>query len=204
MALVNKYDGIIFDYGGVLVQHQTEEDQRRLAQLAGVPADNFTDLYWATRAIYDKGELTAADYWRDLAREAGAPEPDQITIDRLTELDTESWMQFDPAMWEWVNELRASGRRVAILSNMPRDLGEALRSRTNRLEQFDQVTLSYEINAVKPEAEIYEHCLEGLNTARERTLFLDDRIENVHGAQLVGIAAQHFVARDDMLLRLRS
>jgi putative hydrolase of the HAD superfamily len=203
MALVNNYDGVIFDYGGVLVQHQAPEDQQRLAEVVGIPVETFTGLYWADRLSYDKGALSADEYWSDLARKAGAPPPDSGAIERLTELDTESWMRFDPVMWDWVKELQSAGKRVAMLSNMPRDLGDALRSRTARLDHFDQVTLSYEVRAAKPEPVIYEHCLEGLNTLPERTLFLDDRIENVQGAERLGISATQFLERDDVLLRLR-
>jgi putative hydrolase of the HAD superfamily len=204
MALVNNYDGFIFDYGGVLVKPQTAEDQQHMAQMAGIPVQVFTELYWADRLSYDKGTLTATEYWRGLARKAGTAPPDSCAIERLTEYDIESWMRFDLVMWDWVRELQSAGKRVAMLSNMPRDLGEALRSRTDRLNDFDQVTLSYEVRAAKPEPLIYEHCLEGLNTSPERTLFLDDRIENVQGAERLGISATQFIERDDVLLRLRS
>lgn len=197
------YDGVIFDYGGVLVWHQAAEEQKRMAEIAGIPVETFTELYWVNRLSYDKGDLTAAEYWHELARQAGISFPDGSSIEHLTEVDTQSWMHFDNVMWNWVNELRAAGKRIAILSNMPRDLGEALRSRTDRLGCFDQVTLSFEVRSVKPEPVIYEHCLEGLNTSPERTLFLDDRIENVRGAELLGISATQFLDRDDVLLRLR-
>jgi putative hydrolase of the HAD superfamily len=203
MALVSNFDGIIFDYGGVLVRHQTAEDQAQLAQIAGIPVEIFTELYWADRLSYDKGDVNAAEYWREVAERAGAKAPDSGAIERLTYFDNESWMRFDPVMWRWLDELHAEGKRVAMLSNMPRDLGEALRSRTDRLNRFDQVTLSYEVRAVKPQAVIYERCLTGLNTAPERTLFLDDRIENVQGAEALGMSATQFLDRDDVLLQLR-
>ncbi len=202
MALVNAFDSIIFDYGGVLVAHQTEADQAYMAKIAGIPAARFGELYWANRSDYDKGLLTAAEYWQDIANEAGSI-LDESAVERLSETDTESWMRFDEAMWSWIGQLRKARKRVAILSNMPRDLGEALQTRTTRLGNFDQVTLSYEVRSVKPEPVIYEHCLEGLDTAPERTLFLDDRIENVNGAELLGIRAIQFFNRDDILLQLR-
>ncbi len=203
MALVSEYQGFIFDFGGVLVEHQTDGEQAQLAALAGVPKDEFTALYWSYRLDYDKGRMTDIEYWQTVAQNGGST----LTLDaieRLTDLDNESWMHFDDVMWDWVGQLRSSGKRVAMLSNMPRELGEALRLKTDKLGQFDQVTLSYEIHSAKPEPAIYEHCLEGLGTAPKETLFLDDRIENVHGAEMLGIGAMHFTDRDDILLKLRS
>lgn len=111
-------------------------------------------------------------------------------------------MQFDEVMFDWVEQLKSTGKRVAVLSNMPRDLGEALQCRTSRFQLFDFVTLSYEVRAVKPDAAIYEHCLGGLGTIGNRTLFLDDRIENIHGAERLGIHGVQFTSRPEVLPKL--
>jgi putative hydrolase of the HAD superfamily len=203
MALINECDGFIFDYGGVLAHHQTDADQAKMAALAGVDAERFTACYWSDRDRYDKGAATSFEYWSGIGRCSGAS-LSEATIDQLIELDNASWMQFDSVMWEWVEQLRLAGKRVAMLSNMPRELGEALRSRTDRLTCFDQVSLSYEVHAIKPEPAIYEHCLSGLGTAPEKTLFLDDRIANVQGAELLGVRAIQFTSRDEVLLRVRN
>jgi putative hydrolase of the HAD superfamily len=159
-------------------------------------------LYWADREEYDKGSISAAQYWGKLASAAGVKlNADQIQA--LTDRDTESWMKYDPVMWEWIAELRRAGKRVAMLSNMPADLGLALKSSTDRLSVFDHVTLSCDVGAVKPDAVIYEQCLEGIATPPERTLFLDDRIANVQGAEVLGMRAIQFLDRDDVLLKVR-
>jgi putative hydrolase of the HAD superfamily len=202
MALVSSYQGFIFDYGGVLVRNQSDEDQARLAAIANIPPQVFTDLYWAQRLPYDKDYVTAAQYWTGVAQTAGAT-LSASAIERLTELDTESWMQFDSVMWDWVDELRRAGKRIAMLSNMPRDLGQALRTRTNKLAGFDHVTLSYEVRSAKPEPAAFEHCLAGLGTPADQLLFLDDRIANIQGAEALGIRGIQFTDRDHVLLRLR-
>ncbi|MBV8864442.1 MAG: HAD family phosphatase [Acidobacteriaceae bacterium] len=202
MALVNSFDSFIFDYGGVLVRHQTDADHARMAAILGIAPIRFSELYWAKRVDYDKDSTNAADYWQDIASETGVTLTTGV-IDSLTSLDTESWMQFDEVMWDWIGQLRKVRKRVAMLSNMPRELGEALRTRTTRLELFDQITLSYEVRAAKPEPVIYEHCLEGLDALPERTLFFDDRIENIQSAELLGIRAIQFLDRDQVLLQVR-
>ncbi len=202
MARANSYDGYVFDYGGVLAHHQTDADQARLADIAAIPRDLFSNLYWDTRLDYDKGSVTAAEYWGNIAREAGKTLSAAV-IEEIVDADNRSWMQFDEQMWNWIAELRAAGKRVAMLSNMPRDLGEALGSQTDRLRVFDHVTVSYDVRSVKPEPAIYQHCLAGIGTTPERTIFLDDRIANVQGAEALGIGAIEFLNRDDVLSRLR-
>lgn len=195
------FDGYIFDYGGVLVAHQTDAERLAMADLAGMEPGKFDRGYWGERIDYDRGLIEASDYWARVGSHADARLTPEQT-DALTEADTVSWMNFDEPMWKWIRQLRSAGRRVAILSNMPMDLGEALKARTDRLTGFDHVTLSYELKAAKPDPVVYEHCLEGLGTAADRTLFLDDRLENITGAEMLGIRGLQFTTREDVLIRL--
>lgn len=203
MALVSSYAGFIFDYGGVLVHDQTAEDRARLAAIVKVADADFAELYWARRIDYDKDLITAAGYWQDIAASGGSS-LDAEAIEQLTEIDTTSWMLFDSAMWEWMEQLRAAGKRLGMLSNMPRDLGDALKTRTGRLAKFDSVTLSYQLRVAKPEAAIYEHCLEGLGLPAGKVLFFDDKIENVQAAELLGMRGVQFTGRDEVLARVRA
>jgi len=202
MAIVSEFDGFIFDYGGVLAFQQTEEDEAAMAAILNVPRERFAELYWADREEYDKGAVSGNEYWENVGRAAGV-KLNASQIQDLTDRDSESWMKYDAVMWDWIAELRRAGKKVGMLSNMPADLGLALRSQTDRLSLFDQVTLSFDLGVIKPDAAIYEQCLEGLGTAPDRTLFLDDRMANVQGAEVLGMRAIQFLDRDDVLLRVR-
>jgi putative hydrolase of the HAD superfamily len=202
MAPVKTFDGYIFDYGGVLVHHQEEAELARMAGLAGIALEPFAELYWAKRLEYDRGDFSGPEYWASIGLTRGKTLTPAV-IEELIEIDNVSWMNFDEPMWQWIEELRRAGKRVAMLSNMPVDMGLALKSGTDRMQRFDQVTLSYEVRSVKPEAPIYEHCLEGLGTEAGRTVFFDDRIANVQGAEMLGIQAVEFLDRDKVLGQFR-
>ena len=45
---------------------------------------------------------------------------------------------------------------------------------------------------IKPEREIYEHALRGLDVAPSEALFIDDREENIAGARSIGLHAELF------------
>ena len=201
MALVDRYAGIIFDYGGVLVAHQSAEDAARMAEIAGLRPEVLHQLYWSDRLAYDKGLVTAEQYWNDMARSAGTKFTAE-QINKLIDADVESWLKFDDSMYTFARTLLEQGKKIAVLSNMPRELGETLKSRTEGFEPFAHLTLSYEVHSVKPEPDIYQHCLEGIGLKPEETLFLDDRIENVRGAQQFGIQALQFTSPAEMLPKL--
>ena len=70
---------------------------------------------------------------------------------------------------------------------MPEALGIHLYQHTQLFEQFDSVTLSYEVRSAKPEAKIYRSCLASLGLKAGDALFLDDKEPNVHAAQATGL-----------------
>ncbi len=95
MALVDQYAGIIFDYGGVLVRTNLPRMQPawlRSLDFARTCCTNFTG---PTRLAYDKGLVTAEQYWNDMARRAGKTfTSDQI--EDLIDADVESWLNSTP------------------------------------------------------------------------------------------------------------
>jgi HAD superfamily hydrolase (TIGR01509 family) len=86
---------------------------------------------------------------------------------------------------------------------MPRELGESIKTTTEGFKPFHHVTLSYEVRSIKPEPEIYEHCLSGIGTAAAETLFIDDRVENIKGAEQLRICTMQFTTREEVLMRLQ-
>ena len=201
MGLVDRYAGVIFDYGGVLVEHQSAEDAAHLAEVAGLRPEVMHDLYWSDRLAYDKGLVSAEEYWNDMARRAGTTFT-AAQIESLVQADVDSWLKFDASMYAFAKALGEQGKKIAVLSNMPRELGETLKAKTRGFEPFAHLTLSYEVHSVKPEPEIYRHCLEGIGLKPEEALFLDDRLENVRGAERLGIHAVQFTSPAEMLPKL--
>lgn len=208
MALVNSSQptffnldtvkGVIFDYGGVLVFHHTTAELEEMAALLGLSFEQFNTLYWEDRVPHDKGLLSAEGYWENFARCANVTLSPAVR-DQLVEIDVRSWMHFDQRMYDFAAALKEQGKRIAVLSNMPEELGEELKKTGRGLANFDHLTLSYEVGSAKPEPEIYHHCLAGINLPAAETLFLDDRLENVKAAQKLGIHAIQFTSAEEIL-----
>lgn len=52
---------------------------------------------------------------------------------------------------------------------------------------LDDIVISAEINKIKPNTDFYEHILHKFNVNPNELLFLDDNIENINGADKLGI-----------------
>ena len=189
---------VIFDFGGVLCFHPDEPRWQRAAQAAGLPVGDFMSAFWAHRIRYDAGLVEPAEYWHAVARTAGVQIDDQ-KIPELIRLEIELWNNYDTRILAWAGELRATGYRTAILSNLPRPLGEELRATPGFLDPFGHLTFSYELQKVKPQPEIYLDAIQGVGVEPSEALFLDDRPDNVEGAQAVGMKALLYSTWEDFV-----
>ena len=68
-------------------------------------------------------------------------------------------------------------------------------------------TVNYKINLykeklLKPEKEIYMRLLEEYNLKSEETIFIDDTLANVQGAEVVGINTIHFKDSQELMAKL--
>lgn len=177
---------LVLDYGEVLCEPADPAAMHRMAHEAGVAPDRFRDLYWRLREDYDRGVLDGPAYWGRFGDEAGVPMSDAL-IDSLIEQDIALWTRIDPVMIGWVDALLARGVRVALLSNMVKEIGMHLRDAMGLFRHFTHVTYSFEVGAVKPEPAIYRHVLEGAGARPDEALLVDDREVNIAGAQAIGM-----------------
>jgi putative hydrolase of the HAD superfamily len=178
---------IIFDYGNVLSQSQPIADTQALATILDVPLSQFTELYWRFRVEYDADSLDPVAYWNTVAETASRT----VTADQISELieiDSRSWSHPAPLIPQWARDIRATGLRTAILSNMPVPVRDSV-LRCSWLPEFDSLTFSCEVGVCKPAPEIYRDCLDKLGAKPSEVLFLDDRESNVRAAETLGLHA---------------
>jgi len=190
--------GVLFDFGGVLCFHPSEERFAPIAAIFGLTARELIPLFWARRVEYDAGRLEAREYWSGVAQAAGR-RFEEIAVPELVRLEVELWSSFDERVLGWAAHLRSRGFKTGILSNLPGALGEKLRATPGFLDPFDHVTFSYEIGSAKPEPAIYRDAIGGLGLEPGEILFLDDRLENVEGARSAGMLAELFSTWEEFL-----
>ena len=94
-----------------------------------------------------------------------------------------------------IDELKAAGYKLYVLSNMSREFIDFLRKQ-KVYENFDGDVVSCEVGIVKPMPEIYDLLLERFDLDPAETIFIDDRKENVDAAAAKGITTFHFDRND--------
>lgn len=188
----NTIRAIIFDFGRVLTMAPDESSRDRMRLLSGLDSGRFMAAYDNRRLDYDRGMLDSESYWKAVLRTAGAAE-ERISglngefVRSMTGFDIASWTVIRTPMVDWVRALKESGRKTAILSNMPGDHAKYVKRSFDWIDLFDVTVFSCEVKLIKPEPTIYAECLRRLEVSPEEAVFIDDGETNVTAARAMGM-----------------
>lgn len=86
----------------------------------------------------------------------------------------------------FMKQLKENGYKLYLLSNYSRWHFENDSKKFKFIKHVDGGIISYQINHVKPEAEIYEALIQKYSINPEEAVFLDDLQENLDGAKIFG------------------
>jgi putative hydrolase of the HAD superfamily len=103
-----------------------------------------------------------------------------------------------------MRELKASGLKMAMLTNNVREWEPLWRSMLPVDEIFEEIVDSAFVGCRKPEARIYELTLERIGMPAEACLFIDDLQPNIEGAEAAGMSAVHFRDNAQAIAEIRA
>lgn len=186
----SRWDAVIFDYGRVLSLAPSTAALQEFAALVGVTEPPFFEIYSATRHNYDCGRADFRQHWQAFADATGV-KLGPAQVERIAEMETLMWLRVNFEMLALARDIKARGLRTAILSNIPHDLLAEVR-KFSWLDEFEVKIWSCELGIVKPDPAIYQACLDALGCDAGRTLFFDDRPNNVEAACDLGMEAHIF------------
>ncbi|MDO8970487.1 MAG: HAD family phosphatase [Saprospiraceae bacterium] len=181
---------LVWDMGGVLVRNMELSIREQLSEPYGMSYMDLENLFFGN-AVAAKASLGLAhedDIW-DFVRQKLNIQPQN-----LSEFIKLYWScdKLDEDLYAFTMALRPR-YQVALLSNAYWETRASLIRRFPRFfDMFDVTIFSAEVGLVKPDARIYRLTLEKLGVEPEEAVFVDDFIENIQGAQAVGMKAIHF------------
>lgn len=193
--LLNK-STLVLDFGSVIsftmfethAQTEKELDLKPGTLTWMGPFDPRSDTLWQ---LMEAGEITQRDYWLIRAKEVGKLIGEDWTsmmefVKRARGKDPMSIMR--PAMLELIELAHQNGKKVAILSNeLDLFFGDDIREKLPFLSQIDVIVDATYTNILKPDPRAYQLCLQELEVEAEQCVFIDDQMNNVIGANEVGM-----------------
>jgi putative hydrolase of the HAD superfamily len=205
-----KIEAIVSDFGGVLTTPLMEsfaafQDQTGIktedlgkAMVAIAERDGDNPLY-----RLERGEITEVAFLGMLSEGLEPLLGHRPELHQFREIYFEALNPNEP-MIELMRELKASGLRMAMLTNNVKEWEPVWRAMLPVDEIFETVVDSGFVGVRKPEGRIYEMVTERLSLPAEACLFVDDVEVNCSGAQRAGMSAVHFRDNDQAIAEIRA
>jgi len=167
----------------------------------GIPKEEAVRVFLKSNEmnkLYKEGKMTDQEFWSFAIKEwelnLSAEEAIKILIDGY-EVNNE--------VVEIVKALRKKDYKTCICSNNFPARINGLQKRFSFLDNFDAVTLSYEVGATKPSIKIFQDLVSKTKVRPEEIIFADDNEQNLAGAKEVGIQIFFYEGFDKFLEELR-
>lgn len=181
---------VLVDVYETLVSYDFESHTRRLSELAGADLSAWQRAQIGLQPDFDSGLVTTDAAMTRLLGECGV-DADPALTERLARADAE-WMRSGVAPYPdavpFLRELRARGKRIALVSNCGADTRPML-ERLGLIELADETILSCEVGTPKPAPEIYFRALDALGADAAGAVMVDDQPRYCAGAEAVGVRA---------------
>lgn len=189
---------VVFDLGNVLVRLNNPLMYQELARVGGCSQDELDKLITIEADDYVTGQVDTEAFCKHIASKLPAK---PATTDLCTAFCCQLGEPFT-AMEELVAQV-SSRINTACLSNTVPIHWDYAFQHYPVMKYFLQAMPSHELEAKKPDLEMYQKAERLLNASGEEILFFDDSQDNVEGAQLAGWQAFQFstpqACRDKLL-----
>ncbi len=179
---------VVFDLGGVLVDHDDARAWKALGKVLSAPAAEVRRLVVeeGLKLRQDRGDLSPDGFFRAVC--------DRFDCSSGPERFWDAWSDIFTEKGEVTDLLYRLDGVVPLymLSNTDPVHYAFLRDRYPFMRLFDGEVLSFEAGSVKPEQPIYRAVVKLAGVPAGHCLFFDDLPENVEGARAAGMNAHLF------------
>ncbi len=180
---------IVFDWGGVLIESPCTKMYQYWAEELNIPLEEVKRIYMQHEVAMHKGTMTEEEFWTAVCKGLNI-----LQKNILKNVKNESFyanaLRYAykpfPEMFALVEILRKQNYKLGFLSNAEKPMEEVFQEK-GLGKLFDVRVFSFEERTAKPEKRIYEILLQRLQQKAEEVVFIDDKQENVAGAQSVGM-----------------
>ncbi len=190
---------VFVDFGGVIVRTEDKGPRTRVAERLGMSDSDLEKIVFESETARraSAGEIPEEVHWQAVSDVLGVSrqEADAVTDEFF------SGDRTNTVLLDFLRGLRPE-RRVGLISNAWAGLRQWITGQ-GYADVFDEMIISAEVGLLKPDARIYQLALQRLGARPEESVFLDDVLANVEGAQAVGMAGLHFTQPEKSLQELR-
>ena len=178
---------VIFDVGGVLIDNPWPGMVKHYTKHLKVSQAKFEEAYQNLVEKWQTGKLVETEFWAQMTQllKAELPASEQLWLAGF-----KSTYREKNSVFKLIERLKKKGLKIALLSNTEVPVMEFLMDK--KYKHFDVFVYSCQEKVAKPNKRIYIETVNRLDVKPEEAIFIDDKDENVKGAQRAGLTGIKF------------
>ena len=191
---------IVFDIGMVLIAWDPRNLYRKIFK-------DEAKMEWFLEHVCTNAWNTEQDRGRNFAdavKIAAAAHPPYAS--EIAAYD-ERWAEMIPGVIsgsvDILESLHKKNVPLYAITNWNHDKFRETKLRFPFLNLFRDIVVSGDEKLIKPDPAIYQLCLKRNNLVAADSLFIDDSLKNVRGAEAMGMKAHHFVSPEGLRAELK-
>jgi len=159
----------------------------RICQCTGLTGEEIKKMLFERnlRDLYETGKINSLEL-HSLFQEAS---PRLFSFDEFMHALSDIFTP-NHEIWPIVHSLKKEGIRLVLLSNTSECHFKRINTDYPICQVFDQLILSYEVGACKPDLLIYQKALEAANCSKDECFYTDDIPEFIAGASKAGLKGE--------------
>jgi putative hydrolase of the HAD superfamily len=188
----------LFDMGNVLVHFCHQRMCRQIADLAQTSEEIVRDLLMRGSLQWDfeRGLLTEEEFFAELRGRLQFSA--EITREEFVRAGSDIFT-LNASLIPVLDELRALGHRLVLLSNTSVSHFEFVQNEFDVLSRFDDFVLSFKVGAMKPERRIFEVAGMKIGCPPEQCFYTDDIAAYIEAGRSYGFQAEQFTTTESFV-----
>ena len=191
----------LFDMGNVVVHFCHDRMCRQIGELCGQSGPEIrqwlidSGLQWQ----FERGLVSPAELHQQFESSTGV----RVDVEKLATAASDIFT-LNTSLLPVLDELKSRGHRLVLLSNTNVWHYEFVSRQFDVLRRFDECVLSFEVNAMKPDAAIYHRALEAIGCDPADCFYTDDVPDYVATGRRFGLDAAVFTETRSLIDQLHA
>ncbi len=185
----NKYKYMVFDLGNTLIRFDHNISASKFASAFNTDQAKIYDTFFDSDITrpFERGHLSPMEFYQkasDLLKF-------KISFNDFVKVWNDIFWE-DSQMCALARQLKRDGYKLILLSNISELHFEHIRKKFDIIGIFDELVLSYQVGAIKPERKIFDEVVRLANGERDSLFYIDDREDLIKAAKELNIDCVRF------------
>ncbi len=194
-----RYEYIVFDLGNTLIRFDHNISANKIAKAFNLDAKSIYDAFFDSGLTgpFECGKLSSAEFHAKASELFGF----NLSYDDFVNIWNDIFWE-DMEACALARELKKRYKLI-LLSNISMLHFEHIRKKFDIINIFDELVLSYQVGATKPDREIFDEVVARAGGNRAGLFYTDDRQDLIDAALALGIDSVKFENADKLRIVMK-